>query len=156
MCLIKFKTLDDVQNNTHRQKYIKLYLTFLLPNLTPRREATSRSATQALYNILWNPEVYYRFFKNHPIAPILIQINSVHTTPSCLSKLHLILTFHQRLCFRSGLMTLPTKILNAFFFCTVRATCHANFILLNLIIQIILENSTIYATPHYTLKLIRT
>jgi hypothetical protein len=60
---------------------------------------------------------------------------SVHTTPSYLSKIH----FHLRLGLPSGLFPsgFPTKILYAFLFSLIRATCLAHLILLYLIILII-------------------
>jgi hypothetical protein len=51
-------------------------------------EAASSAATQELLNILWNPKVYYRVHKSPPLVPVLLLINSVHVTPSYLSKFH--------------------------------------------------------------------
>jgi hypothetical protein len=60
--------------------------------LTHSREAASCAATQELPNILWIPNVHYRVHKNFPLVSILSQINSVHTIPSCLSKIHFNIT----------------------------------------------------------------
>jgi hypothetical protein len=50
--------------------------------LSPSWEALTRSPTQELRNILWNPKVHYRSHVIPPLVPILSQINPVRTTPS--------------------------------------------------------------------------
>jgi hypothetical protein len=57
--------------------------------LSPSCEAASCGATQEFPNILWTPKAYYNVHKSLLIVPILSQINQVHTTPSCLSEIHL-------------------------------------------------------------------
>jgi hypothetical protein len=56
-------------------------------------EATSRSNTSEFPNMLRNLKVHHRVHKNHPLVPIVSQINLVHTTPSYLSMIHLNTTF---------------------------------------------------------------
>jgi hypothetical protein len=50
--------------------------------LSPSREAVTRSATQEFHNIFWNPEVHYCVHKIQPLTHILSQIDTVHTTQS--------------------------------------------------------------------------
>jgi hypothetical protein len=51
-------------------------------------EAASRSATQEIFNILWNRHVYNRVHKSPSLFPMLSQMNPVHSTPSYFSKIH--------------------------------------------------------------------
>jgi hypothetical protein len=80
--------------------------------LSPSREAASRSASQELLNILWNPNVHYRVNKSLPLVPILSRIQSIAAHPVSLTSI-IILFSHLRLGFPSGLFPsgFPAKIL---------------------------------------------
>jgi hypothetical protein len=86
--------------------------------LNPFWEGASCVATQELPNILWNPNVHYPVHKSPPLAPILSQVNPVHTTPSISPRSILILSTHLRLGLPSDLFpsSFPTNILYAFTF----------------------------------------
>jgi hypothetical protein len=100
--------------------------------LSPSSEAANCAATQELPSILWNPKVHHRVQKS--------QINSVHTTASSLSKVHLNAFCPARLGLPSAffLSGFAINILHAFISARIPVTGSAHIILLDLIILIIL------------------
>jgi hypothetical protein len=109
--------------------------------LRTTREATGCAATQEVPSILCNPNVRYNIHKNPPLVSTLSQTNPVHTTPSNLSKIHLILATHLCLGPCRGLFPydFPTNNLYeyAFLFFPILATCPAHLIFLDLVVVII-------------------
>jgi hypothetical protein len=79
----RFRNLRQFMN-----PFTKLIKTNFM-ELSPSWEAASRSATREFINILWNRNVHYRVHKSTPLAPVLSQINLVHTTPSYFCKIRL-------------------------------------------------------------------
>jgi hypothetical protein len=57
-----------------------------LMELSRSWEAANCAATQEHSNILWNPKFHNRVHKSPPLAPILSQINPIHTILFYLSK----------------------------------------------------------------------
>ena len=70
---------------------------------SPSREANRFSASQEIPHILWNPKINFHCQKSPPTAPILSQLDSVHTPSSHFLKSILILSSHLRLGLPSGL-----------------------------------------------------
>jgi hypothetical protein len=108
----------------------------------PFLRAATCAATQELPSVLWNPKVHYRIHKSPPLVPILSQSDAVHTIPSCLSKIYFTIVPHLRLGLPSGPFPseFRTNVLGAFFFSSIRASCPAHLIVLDLIILIILRD----------------
>jgi hypothetical protein len=103
--------------------------------LSPSWETSSRSSTQEIPNILWNPMVYYSVNKKSPLIPALSQVNPVHNTTSSFCNINFNIIPNLRLDLRSVLRPsgFPTKIF-FFFFGFMRATFHAHLMFLDLII----------------------
>jgi hypothetical protein len=63
-------------------------LIYLITELSSSWEGANCAAIQDLPILFWNPKVHYHVHKSPPLVPILSQIDPVHTTPSCLSKIY--------------------------------------------------------------------
>jgi hypothetical protein len=104
--------------------------------LSPSWEAASSRTIQEFSNVLWNPKARYRVHKSPPTVPVLSQLNPIYNTNSYLSKIHLLSTSDICLGLPSSLSPsgLYIKILYSFVLHTMRATCYAHLIFLDLII----------------------
>jgi hypothetical protein len=52
----------------------------------PSWEAHSRSASQQIPSLLWNPKFHYRVHKSPPLSSILNHMNQVHILTPCFFK----------------------------------------------------------------------
>jgi hypothetical protein len=75
-------------------------------------ESNIHSAIQEISRLLLNPKDHYHVHRIPRLAPILSQMNPVHTTPPHFPKIHSYITYHLRLGFPSVLFLsdVPTKI----------------------------------------------
>jgi hypothetical protein len=76
------------------------------------QEVNSHSANQEIPRLLWNPKVHYHVHNRPPLAPILSQMNQIHTFAPYFPKIYSIV-IHLRLDLPDGPFPsrLPTKIL---------------------------------------------
>jgi hypothetical protein len=107
--------------------------------LSHSQEAASHAATQGIPSILWNPQFHYRAHKSPTLVPFLSQTNLIHAIPSYLSQINFNIIHSYVLVFLVVYFPgFPTNILSAFRFSAIPATCHANLILLDFTILMIL------------------
>jgi hypothetical protein len=75
-----------INTHTHTHTHITL-------EESPSWEANSRSPSEEISRLLWNPKVHYRFHNSPLLVPILSQMNKVHNSPLCVSKIHFNIIF---------------------------------------------------------------
>jgi len=74
---------------TYLLTYLLNYLRTYSMKKSPPWEAKTLTASQEFPRILWNPKIHYSIHKCPPPAPILSQLDSVHTPTSHFLKIHL-------------------------------------------------------------------
>jgi hypothetical protein len=142
--------------NIQIRSYRKQWATVTKPmGLSPSWEATSRSATQKLPDLLWNSKIHYRVHKSPPLP--LSPARSIQSIPPHPIALRFVLILHSnlRLDLRSCLFPsgFPRKILHAFIFSPARATCPDHLTLLDLINLIIyVASSPSHEAHHYAVN----
>ena len=111
----------------------------------PSWEANRFSASQEIPRTLWNPKVHHRIHKRSPPAPILSQIDPVHTPTSHFLQIHLniVIPSTPGSTKRSLSLTFLHQNPVSAFPLPIRATCPAHLILLDLITRTILDEEYI-------------
>jgi hypothetical protein len=54
----------------------------------PSWSADSRSASQSIFHLLWNPKIHYRVHKSKPLDPVMSQKNPAHILKPYSFKIH--------------------------------------------------------------------
>jgi len=98
-------------------------------------KANSSSPSQETPYLLCKPKGSLQCSQGPATDPYLRQMHPIHTFPPYFRKVHSNIVIHICLGLSNGLFpwSFPIKILYAFLFSPIRATCHAHLILLDLV-----------------------
>jgi hypothetical protein len=118
----------------------------------------SHWANHEIPRLLWDPKFHCRVHKSPPLVPLVRQMNLVHIFPSNFSRIHSNIILlrtprSSRWFLRFGF---PIRILYEFLTDTMRATCPAYLILLDLITLLIFVEAyaVLSSLPLFTSSLV--